>query len=155
MSETWGLAAHPREKMFASCGGDKTVRIWGLKGQIRCSKQFPSDVTALHWSPDGSFIAVGDRNGTARLLDAESLAILGQLDAYNAGKKAAWIEDIKVSPDNSMIAFGTHGGASKVEIGRVDSRRKMSKLASVTTGISSALTHLDWSIDSKNVVINS
>lgn len=105
-------------------------------------------MTALDWSQDGSFIAVGDRNGTARLLDAESLVILGQLDAFNAGKRAAWIEDIKISPDNSMVAFGTHGGASRVEIGRVDSRRKLSKLASVTTGISSALSHLDWSIDS-------
>lgn len=26
--ETWGLAVHPQEIKYASCGGDKRIRIW-------------------------------------------------------------------------------------------------------------------------------
>lgn len=28
MSKVWGCAASPNNHNFASCGGDKTVRIW-------------------------------------------------------------------------------------------------------------------------------
>jgi len=66
---------------------------------IAVSEQLPHDPTALDWSPNGKFLAVGDRNGTARILDASTMQVLGSHDAANAGKKAAWIEDIKFSPD--------------------------------------------------------
>jgi len=42
---------------------------------------------------------LGDRNGTAKLLDATTLQVLGNSNAANAGKKDAWIEDIKISPN--------------------------------------------------------
>lgn len=52
-----------------------------------CSKPFQNDVTALDWSTDGTFIAVGDRKGTARILDAKTLETLGSMDAFNANGK--------------------------------------------------------------------
>jgi len=52
---------HPTEQLFASAGGDKTVRIWNNKKMIKCSPQLARDPTALDWSPNGKFIAVGDR----------------------------------------------------------------------------------------------
>ena len=52
--------------------------------------------------------------------------------------------------------FGTHGGLSKVEVVKVlDNGKKLHKVAAVNLGISSALTHLDWSMDSNSVVLNS
>ena len=69
---------------------------------------------------DGKFIAAGDRNGTARILNAETLQICGQGNAALAGKKDAWIEDIKFSPCGTYVAFGTHGGLSKVDVWKVD-----------------------------------
>ena len=35
--EVWGAAAHPTEQKFASCGADKTVRIWEPKRMLACS----------------------------------------------------------------------------------------------------------------------
>jgi WD40 repeat protein len=61
---------HPTEQLFASAGGDKTVRIWNSKKMIKCSPQLAHDPTALDWSPNGKFIAVGDRWGFLSILDA-------------------------------------------------------------------------------------
>lgn len=54
------------------------------------------------------------------------------------------------------MVFGTHGGLSRVEVVKVlDNGKKLHKIAAVNLGISSALTHLDWSTDSNSVVLNS
>lgn len=55
-----------------------------------------------------------------------------------------------------MVAFGTHGGLSRIELVKVtENGKKLTKIASVNVAISSALTHLDWSMDSNSLVINS
>lgn len=54
-----------------------------------------------------------------------------------------------------MLAYGTHGGLSRIELVRVSNTKKLTKVAAVNMGISSALTHLDWSADSQFLVINS
>ena len=99
----------------------------------------------------------GDRNGTCRILNAETLEPLGNVNGKISGKKkgGAWIEDIKFSPDSQYVAWGTHGGVSYVEFAKVSSQGKPTLVASYQSGISSALIHLDWSLDSKNLVINS
>jgi len=95
---------------------------------------------------NGSFLAAGDRNGDASIYDAENLNKIGSLKSNLSGKKNAWVEDIKISPDSRMVAWGTHGGLSRLEVGKVEPGTwKITKFASINTGISSALTHLDWS----------
>jgi WD40 repeat protein len=63
--EVWGCAIHPTKQIFASAGADMTVRIWSADKMIAVSEKLNFDPTALDWSHDGQFIAVGDRNGTA------------------------------------------------------------------------------------------
>ena len=41
---------------------------------------------------------------------------MGNAKAALADKKDAWIEDLKIAPSNKLIAFGTHGGRSKVDL---------------------------------------
>ena len=83
---------------------------------VKVSEQFQHDPTACDWSSDGKFIAIGDRNGDVAILDAQSLQVLSKAKSALSGKKDAWIEDIKISPCNKFVAFGTHGGLSKVDI---------------------------------------
>ena len=87
---------------------------------ISISEQFTHDPTAIDWSSDGTFLAIGDRNGDVKVLDANSLQVLGTAKAFLGGKKDAWIEDIKISPCCKFVAFGTHGGLSKVDVWKVN-----------------------------------
>lgn len=123
---------------------------------ILASDQFQNDLTALDWAPNAQFLVAGDRNGFIHLIDPTTLQSLGSVGGTLANKNNAWVEDLKISPDSTMIAFGTHGGLSKIELVKViDNGKKLQKLASADIKISSALTHLDWSSDSRYVVINS
>lgn len=92
---------------------------------VIASEPFKSDLTAVDWSSDGNFLVVGDRNGYSHLLDAQTLKVNGTSKSSLADKKNAWVEDIKISPNCQMYAFGTHGGLSKIELVNVlDGGRK-------------------------------
>jgi len=93
------------------------------------SKKFASDPTAISWSYDGKFIAVGDRKGDAYLLNVTNLEPTeGKISAKNAPSKAPWIEVIMVSPDSRKICFGAHGGRAFVELGQVDGQLTLKRL---------------------------
>lgn len=125
---------------------------------LRASEELEEDIRSCDWSSNSKFICVGGVNGNAYNLNADTLEILGEVTSVLASKNKkgdCWIEDIKFSPDNSMFAFGTHGGLSKVEIVNVDAKGKITKGKVISPGMSSALTHLDWSVDSQTIVCNS
>lgn len=89
------------------------------------------------------------------MIDAVNLSVLGTKKSSLSGKKAAWVEDIKISPDSTKVAFGTHGGVSKVEVITLDSQGKPGKIDKLKIIFSSALIAVDWSIDSQKVMANS
>jgi len=154
--EVWGAAAHPSENLFVTCGGDKTVRIWNTREMVRASEPFDEDLRSCDWSSDGKYICVGGARGKAFNLDADTLEVIGEVTSVLAKKsKHCWLEDIKFSPDNTKFVFGTHGGLSKIEFVKVDDNGKISKGKVVDVGMTSALTHIDWSTDSQFVVCNS
>lgn len=113
------------------------------------------DPTALDWNSAGDLIAVGDRNGTCTLLDANTLEVKSTYSGVFSKKKDTWIEDIKFSPDGQYIAYGYHGGTSPMEIVQVTSQKKLKKHATCNVGLTSALSHLDWSQDGQLVMVNS
>jgi microtubule-associated protein-like 6 len=86
---------------------------------LRASEQFQVDLTAVDWSSDGKFLVVGDRNGYVFSVDANSLAKLSQAKGDNADMKNAWIEDLKISPNSQMLAFGTHAGRSNINLCKI------------------------------------
>ena len=53
--EVWGLATHPKEYQYITCGGDKIIRLWDMesKKMIGCSKAFECDIRALDWEKNG------------------------------------------------------------------------------------------------------
>jgi len=62
-----------------------------------------------------------------------------------SGKKAAWVEDIKFSPDSTKVAFGSHGGNTKLEFVTINAQGKPVKIEASKVAISSALICCDWS----------
>jgi microtubule-associated protein-like 6 len=155
-AELWGCAVHPSEQLVASCGADNTVRIWDEHKMIRSSAPFEHDLTAVDWSSNGKFLVVGDRNGCVHSVNAQTLQKMGSEKSSLAGKKNAWVEDLKISPDCKYICYGTHGGLSKLEVVKVGAPdgSKIQNSKAVNMGYSSALSHLDWSSDSTTVLTN-
>ena len=152
--ELWGLAVSPSSLEFVTSGGDKTLRLWDIPTGKMVKSTGPQsvDLRAVDWAPNGNWIVSGHVNASISLFSS-SLDSLHSLASSFKGKDC-WIEDLKFSPDSSKIAFGSHGCASKIEIFSVDSG-KLTKFCIINAGLTSALTHLDWSVDSSTLIVNS
>jgi hypothetical protein len=70
-------------------------------------------------------LIAGDFNGFIHLIDPNTLTSLGNSPANNANKPNAWIEDLKISPDSQIVAFGTHGGLSMIDLVKVIDGKKL------------------------------
>jgi WD40 repeat protein len=65
-----------------------------------------NNVSDISWSPDGSYIAVGDKAGGVGIWDAATGALLNQI---NLGEDFI-IHSVDWSPDGSQLAYGTTTG---------------------------------------------
>jgi WD40 repeat protein len=80
-AELWGCAVHPKEQIFASCGADKTIRLWKDNQMIMASEQFANDLTSIDWASNGQFLIAGDYTGFIHLIDPKTLKSLGSSPA--------------------------------------------------------------------------
>lgn len=92
-------------------------------------------------------------------MDPKTLAVMATAKGAFADQAAKhiepWIEDLKISPDSTMVAFGSHGGVSQVDLFKVlEGGKKLQKAGPIKVGSTSAITHLDWSLDSQSIVVN-
>lgn len=152
--ELWGLACHPSQPQYATCGDDETIRVWSVTNRRMIAMQNPKlKLRALDYSPCGKFIVTASMCGKIVLYDSE---LKKEIQNLQSSFKSAnqWIEEIKFSPDGNYIAFGAHGGASKVEVYNFDGK-SMKNHGLINAGLTSALLHLDWSEDSNFLVVNS
>lgn len=153
--ELWGLACHPTEPLFVTSGGDRSIRVFDCASKYLTQLFFSeSDVRAVDWSRDGQHIVAASVDGEIMLFNAELEKLFSLYSSFTKKKGEQWIEEIKFSPDTQMVAFGSHGGYSPVEVMLVKDN-KLSKYAVIKVGFTSALLHLDWSSDSNFIVTNS
>jgi WD40 repeat protein len=102
---------------------DRRVRAdrlaWGGDGNP------PEGISSLALSPDGTLLALGDRNGLVRLFDTSSLSEVGRIDAPESEARSL-ILALAFSPDGQDLAVGSQQGAIFVwsldrgKSGRVD-----------------------------------
>jgi microtubule-associated protein-like 6 len=173
----WALATSPKEYLFITSGADGTLRLWDLetRRQLAVSKKLDAEVRAIDWASNDQFIAVGDykayisvfmlRRGAAGGSGGQLTYEFVELDRKKSkfsdlkttAKKAHWIEDLKISPDCTKLAFGAHGGASHVEIFPVlaEKGNQLGPSYNINASLTLDLTHLDWSSDSNFLVVNS
>jgi len=119
--EVWGCAASPKSYNFVSCGGDKTIRMWDVgKNKMVCGTlPLETDLRALDWDPKGEFVVAADMKGKIMLYSPDKLELLHHLQSIftpSPKKCDPWIEDIKVSPNSDVIAFGAHGGQPNIQL---------------------------------------
>ena len=151
--ELWGLCEHPTKEELYSVGEDSLLRKWSItERSLLATLKLTDQARALTVSGNGELVAVGTVTGKIILADGQ----LNHLETVQSKftKPHQWIQDIKFSPDSQKIAFGAHGGVSKVHIYKI-LNKKLKFLGEINAGITSALLHLDWDTSSNLIVLNS
>lgn len=73
----WGAAWHPKSNILATCGEDKTIRIWGEESKRFVPKTILSNthsrtVRQIGWSPCGTYMASASFDATTSIWDKKS-----------------------------------------------------------------------------------
>lgn len=182
--ELWGLAVHPLRRYFVTTGDDATLRVWDMDARrmvnlsrLRCKAR------ACAFSNDGELIAVGfggDNGGVGRRRPAVSKSnnkgatqtsdgavalfafrdiLSGQASVIFEDRPAKeWISDVKFSPNDSMVAFGSHDNAIylySIENRDISTPSRVSmKKRKPFAKHNSYITHLDFSADGAQLQSN-
>lgn len=187
--ELWGLAVHPSRRQFVTTGDDATMRLWDMDAKRMISlTRLPGKARACAFSSDGGLLGVGfggDNGGVGRrrqgsaqpgksqpskqpLEGAFSLfatrdVITGRASPLFEDRPAKeWISDVKFSPNDALIALGSHDKA--IYLFSLDNRfdgadRQLALRVSVIkrkpfAKHNSYITHLDFSADGGHVQSN-
>jgi len=154
--ELWGLTICPINPYLVATGGDDhTLRIYdSLSNRMIKHLILEQDFRAIDWSSDGKFIVIGSMFGKIYHVRIPEMEVISSFSSIFK-KKEEWIQELKISPNNKFVAYGSHGSSFKIEILNVLDNGQLSQYAVVNARITSAITHLDWSINSDFLVINS
>jgi WD40 repeat protein len=128
-----GVAATPNGRVVASVADDMVCRLWDVEsghmihelvGHAELTPtHFPSMLFACAISPDGRFVATGDKVGHVIVWDLESGR---QLTALDAPELYTWdpiqrhhsiggIRSLAFSPDGARLAVGGSGKISNID----------------------------------------
>ncbi|XP_036814060.1 echinoderm microtubule-associated protein-like 3 isoform X6 [Oncorhynchus mykiss] len=162
VDEMWGLATHPSQDVFLTCGHDRQVCVWNTAEhkldwcttlEVGGSGQHTNTPTheyglCADFCPNGAVVSVGLSTGRWLVLDLQTKEVISD---YTDGNEQLSV--MRYSPDGSFLAVGSHDNFIYVynvtECGRRYSRYGK------CNGHSSFITHLDWSKDGKYIMSNS
>lgn len=174
IGEVWGLCMHPNKPKFATVGEDRTLRIWSLKEKrMKSHKRLPGAGRSVAWHPTAEHVACGTMNGKVTVIDLSNNSVVASVNVnVNADDESgAPITNLRYSPDGKFLAVacqdgqlrildvfnGTDGGYRLVDqtepVTNPDAAALGSKYNPDDAG-KLALTHLDWSEDSRFVQVN-
>lgn len=148
-SELWGLATHPSQKQFLTCGWDGLVSLWDVQSKSAVwVTQIDDEAHSCCFHPDGTVVAVGTRAPRFVVLDLATSEVVSVL---TTGSEQ--IECLRYSPDGQYLAVGSRDNS--IYIYRAShSGHQYNKLGRCS-GHSSYVTHIDWSEDSQYIASNS
>jgi WD40 repeat protein/Ca2+-binding EF-hand superfamily protein len=146
-----GLAAHPTRDEFATVGSDKTLRVWNIRTKAQVNiRKLPEVATAIVYSPLGNILAIGMADGTVALIEADQ----SFLRVYCTWKHCAKpISDLKFSPNTENFAVASRDSNVYLYSALPTDKKRFRRMA-VCKGHSEAVTHIDFSSNSKYLQSN-
>uniref|UniRef100_A0A8C7LWV1 EMAP like 3 n=1 Tax=Oncorhynchus mykiss TaxID=8022 RepID=A0A8C7LWV1_ONCMY len=154
VDEMWGLATHPSQDVFLTCGHDRQVCVWNTEEhKLDWCTTLEEYGLCADFCPNGAVVSVGLSTGRWLVLDLQTKDIVSD---YTDGNEQLSV--MRYSTDGSFLAVGSHDNFIYIynvtESGRRYSR--YGKYAGhIRHGHSSFITHLDWSKDGKYIMSNS
>ncbi len=161
--DVWGLAMHPREPRFVTVSEDRSIRLWSLKGKTQDRMlRLPSKGRCVDWHPKTEHVAVGTYRGDVIVVDVEKGTIVTQTKLSNVRVNAVNYSPCGcflgcASQDGVFRVLGVYAGQSGYQI--VDKTDDVKPFFVIDAAHEDdrgpqAMTHVDWSEDSKFVQIN-
>ncbi|BFZ11617.1 hypothetical protein BsWGS_14656 [Bradybaena similaris] len=144
--EIWGLAVHPSKPLIATASDDRTLRLWDCATGYKMVnfKELKQAARCVTFSPDGRVLAVGQKDGSFVVVNAETME---EMFALHHRKEE--ISDIRFSPDpGKYLAVASHDNF--VDIYSVLKTRRVG----TCKGASSYITHIDWDLRGKVLMVN-
>ncbi|XP_036379829.1 echinoderm microtubule-associated protein-like 3 [Megalops cyprinoides] len=149
VDEMWGLATHPSQSIFLTCGNDKQVCLWNTENhRLDWSTTLEESGLCADFCPNGSVVSVGLNTGRWVVLDLQTREIVSD---YTDGNEQLSV--MRYSPDGSFLAVGSHDNF--IYIYNVTENGRRYTRFGKCNGHSSFITHLDWSKDGKYIMSNS
>uniref|UniRef100_A0A672R2I9 EMAP like 3 n=1 Tax=Sinocyclocheilus grahami TaxID=75366 RepID=A0A672R2I9_SINGR len=152
VDEMWGLATHPTQNIFLTCGNDRQVCVWNAEDHKLdwCTTLEVREESGLcaDFSPNGGVVSVGLSTGRWVVLDLQTKEVVTDLTDGNEQ-----LSVMRYSPDGSFLAVGSHDNFIYI-YNVTEGGRRYTRFGKCT-GHSSFITHLDWSKDGKYIMSNS
>jgi WD40 repeat protein len=103
VSPAQNIAATITQHGKARCLGPAQVDVWDIETrQVVNNISFPQDATALAFSPDGEFLAIGTRDGQVHLWDMHAQQTVQEFQI-----KPDYFVRVAFSPDGKSLAAAT------------------------------------------------
>uniref|UniRef100_A0A673XS09 EMAP like 3 n=1 Tax=Salmo trutta TaxID=8032 RepID=A0A673XS09_SALTR len=149
VDEMWGLATHPSQDVFLTCGHDRQVCVWNTEEhKLDWCTTLEEYGLCADFCPNGAVVSVGLSTGRWLVLDLQTKEVISD---YTDGNEQLSV--MRYSPDGSFLAVGSHDNFIYV-YNVTESGRRYSRYGKCN-GHSSFITHLDWSKDGKYIMSNS
>uniref|UniRef100_A0AAQ6APZ5 HELP domain-containing protein n=1 Tax=Amphiprion ocellaris TaxID=80972 RepID=A0AAQ6APZ5_AMPOC len=149
VDEMWGLATHPSQNIFFTCGHDRQVCLWNTEEhKLDWCITLEEYGLCADFCPSGSVVSVGLSTGRWMVLDLLTREVVSESTDGNEQ-----LSVMRYSPDGSFLAVGSHDNFIYI-YNVTESGRRYIRFGKCN-GHSSFITHLDWSKDGKYIMSNS
>ncbi|XP_028988915.1 echinoderm microtubule-associated protein-like 3 isoform X1 [Betta splendens] len=149
VDEMWGLATHPSQSIFITCGHDRQVCLWNTEEhKLDWCITLEEYGLCAGFCPNGSVVSVGLSTGRWLVVDLLTREVVSESTDGNEQ-----LSVMRYSPDGSFLAVGSHDNFIYI-YSVTESGRRYARFGKCN-GHSSFITHLDWSKDGKYIMSNS